>query len=548
MENDYITMNNYQLYRTNIGLSGQLQWDLIVSGNGKNLHVSEFHLSPISHNVPFVYNQNDNLLNQSHLDNVKNFYNSTTGYFYKDNLDAQFNNAYPIVSNIDSYSNIYDMGCKRSKRFGVYKKQFEFFCPLWIEKFDNELSFLITVKNFNNKKVMSTTKLSLSLNGIKQHDRFVDYLNTFISTIGLDKGDDELLDIDFKKNKATIKGLNVKNGIIKSKQLKLINRLTAIERPLMETDEILLKQFEENALICKQLFNFNLCFNMDDIMPKNILKMMYGKNVIISISAAIGNNELEKMDFYTNYEHIQSNLGNALDYLYDYKYVSLINKNKFCQNICHWGLCDNPGYIFNLYRGFDDAMYNKDKSTIPIRINKALGYTIAKSPYDKSTEIVYNSKNVGVILNRKCGKIKPMFSLDNLIYYKQQINPIHSIYSNINFQKFEPLYPSIGYCGIKQCVCDYENSLADINNGIEYTWFNDNKHIILATDIHKSGTFNLGDSIEDIVYDIISDYYNITDDKAISYIKGLYNYTNNWGYVSNKNIDNKTYNISLVLK
>lgn len=543
------TYTNYQLYRTNIGLSGQLKWDIILSGNGRNIHISEFHLSPISHNIPFVYNQNDNLLNNSHADNVKNFFNITSSYFYKEILDSQFTNLNPNITDNNQYSNMYDMGCKRSKYFNLYNKQFEFLCPLWIEHITDSLSFVFTIKNFDNKKTLSTSKLCVSLNGIKYHDRFVEYLNDFIDNAGLRQGNDELINIDFKNNKTTIQGFNVKTGLFETKSINLIDELTTIERPLMNTDELILKQFEENNLISKQLFNFNLCFNLEDIIPKNILSMIYGKNVIISVAALIDEVELEKSDFYTNYEYIEKNSNNVLDYLYDYKYVDLISKNKFCQNICHWNLSDDPNYIFNVYKGFNEKSCTSYNDAI-IQINKSLKYKIANSPSNESTEISYNTNNTPIVLSRPYGNIKPMFSMDNILYYKKYENDINNTtYTNKYFSKFEPVYPSINYCPIdKLDRYTYDIIPIEIHSDNEYTWFNDNKYFVLESNINVIGNFNSTDSIDSIVYNVISKHYNISDNKTISYIKNLYKYTNNWDYKSNTNIDNKIYNISLILK
>lgn len=544
------TYTNYQLYRTNIGLGGQLKWDIILSGNGRNIHISEFHLSPISHNTPFVYNQNDNLLNNSHTDNVKNFFSITSSYFYKENLDSHFTSLNPNITGENQYSNIYDMGCKRSKHFNLYNKQFEFLCPLWIEHIADNLSFVFTIKNFDNKKTLSTTKLCVSPNGIKYHDRFVEYLNDFIDNSGLKGGNDELINVDLKGNKTTIRGFNVKSGLFESKSINLIDKLTATERPLMNTDELILKQFEENNLISNQLFNFNLCFNLEDIIPKNILSMIYGKKVIISVVALIDDIELEKHDFYTNYEQIHKESYNVLDYLYDYKCVDLISKNKFCQNICHWNLSSNHNYIFNVYKGFNEKSHVSINDTALIQINKSLKYKVANSPSDKSTEISYNTNDTPIILSRPYGNIKPMFSTDNILYYKKYENDINNTtYTNKYFSKFEPIYPSINYCTIdKLDRYTYDSIPFELNDDNEYTWFNDNKYFVLESTINAIGQFNSSDSIDSIVYDIISKHYNISDNKTISYIKNLYKYTNNWDYRLNTNIDDKIYNIRLILK
>ena len=55
-------MNNYQLYRTNVLLGGQMKWDLIIDSSQNTLYVSDFHLSPISNNTPYTYKSDEYLI------------------------------------------------------------------------------------------------------------------------------------------------------------------------------------------------------------------------------------------------------------------------------------------------------------------------------------------------------------------------------------------------------------------------------------------------------------------------------------------------------
>lgn len=562
-------MNNYQLYRTNVALGGQMKWDLVLTNTLNELQISDFHLSPISSNIPFVYNQNDYLLNNYHKDNVKNFYNSIKPYFYKECLDSTFNNTFPIIGNEAQYSNMYDMKCNRSKSFSRYNKQFEFFCPVWITKLDGIISFVIEIKNYDNGKVISSNTLKLENGNNSQHNKFVNYFNNYINDTNLNIGDDNILNISFRKNTSTINGLNVSNGILETiKDKKLIKNLLLTERPLLETDYLLLKIFEQNNLICKNLFNFNICFNITDIVSRHIEALIQGKRISISVSVCIDDIPLEKVDFYTNYESILNNSTNVLDYLYDYKYIQNINKNKFSQSICHWVLDNNENHIFNVYKGFDKINYEtvNDIKPIKIKIDKTLKYGIASSPSNKSTEITYYTNNKPIIINRYDGKVKPMFvkSFNNL-YYKNTINQNDSnnnIYSNENYLMFNPVYPSINYCGIgtlQQNEWSYDNLPSIINeNNLEYTWFNTNRFIVLASTINKSVLASKdNDSIENIIngvlmdfYDIdeISKFYNTTKEDVLKYISSKYICTNNWLYESDDNIDKIICNITLSLK
>jgi hypothetical protein len=90
--------------------------------------------------------------------------------------------------------------------------------------------------------------------------------------------------------------------------------------------------------------------------------MIHGEQLSISVDVYVGNNLLEKRDFDTEYEYIPKkviyNDGsldediNVLNYLIDYKCIDLAGSNKYSQQVCHWSLCDNNDYIFNLYNGF----------------------------------------------------------------------------------------------------------------------------------------------------------------------------------------------------
>ena len=358
-------MNNYQLYRTNLLLGGQMKWDLIIDGSQNTLYVSDFHLSPISNNAPYTYKSDEYLIKNKHQDNVKAYYAANKGHFYNSCLDSAFSHNWPIVCNEDeyitAYSNTYDMGCRRSKRYNEYKKQFEFLCPLWIEHITGDIKFKINIKDVDSDIILASNALTLAKNNVtdKYHNKFVQYFNDYATEAGLYNGNDDVLNIVFKTNTATVTGLNVATGVFETQHVSsLIENITNREKPLMEFDNMLIQSFVSGTMICNQLINFNLCFNIDDIMSGSITNMLNGEDVVISVDVYMGNELIEKRNFYTEYNHIARMVksdketsinGNVLDYLRDYDYVDLIDKNKFCQSICHWSLCDNAEYIFNLY-------------------------------------------------------------------------------------------------------------------------------------------------------------------------------------------------------
>lgn len=360
-------MNNFQLYRTNPLLSGQLKWDLVLDTFDNDLCVSDFHLSPISHNIPSIYKPDEYLIKNSHQDNVKAFYFANKGHFYSEGLDYYFHGNWPVLSGkkINPYSDIYDMGCRRPKSFKRYERQFEYLCPVWIEKLEDtqSLIFKINVKYIKSDTIIASKALSLSSNGHSFHDAFSNYFKDYIRYVGISNGNDDVINISFEERKSEISGLNAAFGLFeKNNTTTLTNNLISGEKPLMEFDNIISNHFKDNYMICAQLFNFNLCFNIEDIMPKNILNLMTSHDIKITVDTYIDDAALEKRDFYTEYEFIEKEVvstnkqenpkRNVLDYLKDYDYIDFIDKNKFCQSTCHWSLNDNTDYIFNLYDGF----------------------------------------------------------------------------------------------------------------------------------------------------------------------------------------------------
>lgn len=749
-------MNNYQLYRTNLLLGGQMKWDLIIDSSQNTLYVSDFHLSPISNNVPYTYKSDEYLIKNKHQDNVKAYYAANKGHFYNSCLDSEFSHNWPIVCNEDeyitAYSNTYDMGCRRSKRYNEYKKQFEFLCPLWIEHITDDIKFKINIKDVDSDTTLASNVLTLAKNSVtdKYHNKFVQYFNDYATEAGLYNGNDDVLNIVFKTNTATVTGLNVATGVFETQHISsLIENITNREKPLMEFDNMLIQSFVSGTMVCNQLINFNLCFNIDDIMSGSITNMLNGEDVVISVDVYMGDKLIEKRNFYTEYNHISRTVksdketsinGNVLDYLRDYDYVDLIDKNKFCQSICHWSLCDNPDYIFNLYDGFagiivedindktivyenlhqycnapntfvskadktqnstgwisnfeitkwnefykyinntqknktdgtfifdnkfinnvrynyvpqinegvyviglcmpggllssitsaftcieivknvtymlykDDLiifvtrnndsltfgkfyeslyllcnngelenigdehailyieeLYKMMKSKIDpsiIIFDKSILYTTVNNPSVTAEEVTYYKDDTAHNwVMRYDGKIKPTFTTDcNTLYYKDYLDESKlkdSVYTKYNTDKFEPLYPSINYCAIKKLndwsynklpqvvVTQYEEPVNVYEQDFEYSWFNNNKCIILVpelsfTYVNKpiNGVYK---SVDDIIIECLQKYYNIDNVQLITYIKGLYKYTNNWEYYSITNVDDYIYTISMQLK
>ena len=385
------TCQNYQLYRTNVLLGGQMKYDLIVNRCEGDLVVSDFHITPISKACPFNVHVQDNLLKYTHQENISRYYKQISSSFYNDFVSDSI---YPSAITDDvvvNHDTTYEMGCSR-KNYKIYNKQFEFLCPIWIEHIspDEYLDFQFDIYTSDGKTSLISRNLILTninatnINDNNYHNSFVQYLNNYFDYVGIRAGNPDVMNIQPSKNFASISGVNVENGLKQTKILpNLIKNMFNREIPLMEYDHLLIRNFEDNKLVTSQLFNFNICFNLEDIISSYLYNMMIGSNIKISLSIGIRNNSNNEVkiigcrDLYTNYEFIPKklynipthgyitneyafgrvddltdNTANVLDYMKDYSNISYIPKNKLSSNIIHWSLVGNNDYICNAYNGF----------------------------------------------------------------------------------------------------------------------------------------------------------------------------------------------------
>ena len=370
---------NCQLYRTNILLGGQMKYDLVVDGDT----ITDIHITPISDRAPYRDRYTDtNILNYENQSNIKDFYNKTRGYFYNTFADPLLESEHALPKDEhpkDEYPK-YDkstwMGCSRME-YKLYNKQFQFFAPIWLEDFEKNLKFHITIKAIVDKK----PTITIVDRDIEFDEKTKNYFTNYFNYIDLD---DRLIKIDLDKNECVLHGVNTSTGLIETKkEFTLTPTLKHRERPLLEFDSMIVNSLVNNTLIAKQLMNFNICFNIDDFISPEQARVIFLPDeyeFTASMKVIVDDKELELKDFYTNYEYIpratlpfldgdalmrgvveyKKNFDkkyNVLDYLKDYKCVDLVNKNKVDQKIFHWSLCDNSSYIFNLYNGFGGVLY-----------------------------------------------------------------------------------------------------------------------------------------------------------------------------------------------
>lgn len=434
-------MENYQLFRTNILLSGQLKWDLILDSDDEELIVKDFHLSPISPSAPQNKYVEENLLNYSHQENLKQFYKKTEGTFFDNCLDPRLKHDWVVLGDDKTiiYEDTYEAGAKNAT-YSLYNKPIEIFCPIWLEHVTENILFVIDICNKSGKKMVSK-----SVNPMK--GKFGQYLYDYIKFLGLTKGVEDVLDIDLKNKTATLTGISLESGnIIKKDISDLVHNLLHRERPLLEFDSMLINNFPNNKIITRQLFNFCLYFDLNDLLNSKLSSMMYGDELRFVVKTYVDGNELEKRDFYSNYEFIpkesaavlnlsdilneqQVESKNVLDYLYDYNYVNYINKNKYIQNTVHWSLNKNNEYIFNIYNGFGpfdlNNIYSHQYGNSPDLTIESFDKNFNNSSWINSVKI--NSDEVELLkqtiltyedynkLKNKSSDIKPLW-INNILY------------------------------------------------------------------------------------------------------------------------------------
>lgn len=433
-------MVNYQLYHTNVWLGGQMKYDLIIDSAGQDLVVSGFHISPISKSVAYNKYVKDDLLKRTHQENISRFYKEISGQFFNNIGNPELSGLQPIVSNdsnLDTHDDTYEMGCRRSS-YQLYGKQFEFFVPLWLEYLpsDSYLNFQFEIYPSEDSESPICTK-NLILKPVNNHydfhNKFVKYLNDYFKYVGVVNGTSDVLNINPSKNIAVVSGLNVESGLTSVKNLpNLMDNLFLRELPLIEFDNMIISNMKDNHLITRQLYNFNLCFNINDILTNSLFDLIKGIPFIVKLKVGIiqENGEtkvLEIRDFYTNYEKIprkycgptnflevvEEEIGdnifqtqlkvqdilqpimeypelNVLNYLKDNQCVNYTTTNKIIPSVLHWSLVDDNDYIFNVYPGFSGYYLDQTSLNTLIEVKNDKEFNSNKESDTKIT--IYGSK------------------------------------------------------------------------------------------------------------------------------------------------------------
>lgn len=328
--------------------------NMIMNGN----KVVDLQYVPISNYIPFAYNNPIDVLNYTHGENVKKLYSKISDYFFKEvvnpTLSTKQLHRYDTLVD-DTHENTYEMGMKRIE-YKRYKKQFEFFCPVWCDNADEfkQLRFIINLENRNGRTIYSKE--------ITFDDNIKKYINKIHEDLGIQGLNNNLLYVNFQEMLSHIKGLNVKNGKVQTIDTSyIVNNLLYQERPVLETDNMLVNLFNAHNTIATQIFNFNFVFDLTDFMPISLINDFLLERINVYVDVYKGYEKVKEKDLYSNYDNIPrydiytgeyNSSHNVLDYLMEYKSTELITKNKLSQGTFHWCLQNNDNAVFNLYNGF----------------------------------------------------------------------------------------------------------------------------------------------------------------------------------------------------
>lgn len=380
----------YQLAKTSVLLSGQVKINLIMNGNT----ISDIQYTPVSPYISFNYDNPEDVTNYTHLENIKKLYQKIGPDFY--NLSGRPEiNAKSLYKSEgiyrDTHDNTYEMGMKRL-RYSQFNKQFEFFCPVWVEKPDDFANayFELCLANRSGKKLYSEM--------VKWSDKIEDYFDNRFNNYW-EKTDIEGYKLDLENKQACIKGIDAEKGIARVADISYImDDLLSIDRTVLETDSMLCNVFKNEHMISHNILNLNFVFNIEDFVPASFLKDLILKdinayvNVYTEPTITEGSSEytyvssnkttagvrkisnLIKSDVYdilSNYDNLpkynsyqgEYDSKNIYDKTKENSNINLLGTNRLCQHIFHWRSISSNN-VFNLSSSFS-PYYDNDSKSMP---------------------------------------------------------------------------------------------------------------------------------------------------------------------------------------
>lgn len=358
-----------QLAKTTPYLTGNHKLDIILARDKDDFEFltdSYINISSTTPSIPYPTEIKESIYNYSYAENIRQFYELTKDYFYKDMGGMKSNHAIYSNNKVDVFDHTYQSGFKRAE-YGIYNKQWHFFCPIYINTTSDidKLSFRISVRgeatDTNSHHI--TPPQENMVREIKLSDVLKGFLTEYLQDI-----DDNILNIYISKNYGNISGMDVTSGVNKVVDISYIfPDLLDREKTLIEFDNLLMRTFEQNKLAVRQILNLDFYFSPDDIFAKTIVDNLKWKRWNVVVDVLFDGQKVDFVDIYSNFNQIPKciirdgeytfdNTKNVLDYLHDNKDASNITLNKDSQPLCHWSVLENPDYIYNLYNGFSPVI------------------------------------------------------------------------------------------------------------------------------------------------------------------------------------------------
>lgn len=510
---------NFQLYRTNILLGGNMKYDLILDDNGEDLYVKDFHITNLCGREAVTLDIEEYLLKNKHQDNIKKHHDSILGTFYNDQSDPYINTEWPLVYQYANMIKTYDdnafMGCVRPKQFTRYNKQFEFLVPLWIEQY-GDIKFVIELYGNNNLDSKLITSKVLNISNINEklpkfHNDFCRYMNKYTEEIGLKSyervttevkdgklnkiretvygGSNEVMKIDFTDGLTYLHGLNISTGKVDNQAIyDLAFNLMHRETPVYDFNKKIIDSFPKYKYIAKQLFNFNLCFNIQDIASRTVYNSLLYNTINIKVKVYINNRLLSVKDMLSNYDQIDkinicpgklnqdSSIDkpnkNVFEFLKDHKIIDFKYTNKITQPVIFWSLADNSDYIFNLYEGFAGYSYGFGSESQPSDT-----YHLYKDSFDPNVSIYNKYLNNAFWANVMELDQKDLYKLINEYYrFKHLYSPIKHWLKHTKYNLNPEECKNIEYILLIKYIDEGElSNLSILNDAVK---MNGNKFVI----------------------------------------------------------------------
>ena len=251
------------------------------------------------------------LLNDKYEHDIKKFYNKYLNTFYNENYSYSKNDFkyYDETTNSDysSRNKNYEFGCKRISYFNT-GYQYEFFCPIYIDNYEDLPKYLDIKININNYK-HKTIRINLANDNSKNY--LFRYLDLYIRKI-----DNKIIFFNNDTKQATYFGIDAKNGGFVAIKDNNVKSLYEYQVPINEFNKTINNGFVRNELVMKQIIPLAFQFNIFDLFTEQEKKIFLFTRVN-NISANFSNGlNLPLYDINTNHDELFS---------YKYKYNSQSN-------------------------------------------------------------------------------------------------------------------------------------------------------------------------------------------------------------------------------